>query len=72
MKTYLKLHFNSEGKNPLDIIRMVKEVGFVPMVGDYDFVIEYDSPSDYADIVTRLHEVLAGSKVYYRLVSKED
>ncbi len=71
LKTYLKLHFYSEGPNPLEIVKLVKQIGFLPVVGDYDFVIEYDTPSEYADIVRRLHDALAGTRVYYRLISKE-
>ena len=71
MRTYLKIHFSSEGENPMEAIKRVKEVGFVPVVGDYDFVIDYCTPEEYEDIIRRLHDALGGSGVYYRLVSRD-
>ena len=71
VRTYLKIHFNSEGETPMDIIKRVKNIGFIPVVGDYDFVIDYKTPTEYSDIIKRLHDTLAGSKVYYRLVSRD-
>ena len=71
MRTYLKIHFNSEGENPMETLKRVKKVGFIPVVGDYDFVIDYNTPGEYSEIISRLHDALAGSGVYYRLVSRD-
>ncbi|RLF49622.1 MAG: hypothetical protein DRN20_01570 [Thermoplasmata archaeon] len=69
MKTYIKLYFNSEGAPPMEVINTLKSVGFQPVVGNYDFVIEYESPQEYAEILTKLHNALRGKRVSYTLTT---
>jgi hypothetical protein len=56
----------------LDILKSIKELGFSPVFGDYDFVREFDNPEEYGDIVSGLHKTLKGSKVYYSLSTKKE
>jgi len=49
----------------------VRKVGFVPVVGQYDFAIEYEKADDFARIVTELHRILRGTRVRYELMTEE-
>jgi hypothetical protein len=40
VKTYLKLEFSSEGAKPSDIIKRLEDLGWKPVIGEYDFVME--------------------------------
>jgi hypothetical protein len=72
MKLYLKLYFSSEGASALDLIQRIEEMGFSPYVGDYDLVINLDSPEEYGEIVTQLHKMLKGTKTMYRVMTKRE
>ncbi|MBI5000241.1 MAG: hypothetical protein HZB92_01760 [Euryarchaeota archaeon] len=71
MKLYIKLQFSSDGKDPLDVIRLVEGVGFSPVVGDYDFVIDFATPEEYGRILKRLHLSLKNSGVHYTLTTRK-
>ena len=70
-KTYLKLYFSSEGPDPMEVIDKVKGIGFKAVVGNFDFVIEFDTPEEYGGILAALHETLRGTNTRFTLTSKE-
>ncbi len=72
MKLYIKLYFNSESISPLEIVKSVKELGFKPIVGDYDFMIDVETPEEYGLTVEKLHETLAGTSTAYRLNTRPE
>jgi len=72
MKLYIELYFSSEGTPPQVIIKKMKDMGFEPVVGQYDFAKEYNNPEEYAGIVKRLSKELEGTKLRYRLVTRAD
>jgi hypothetical protein len=72
MKLYVKIYFSPEGASPLEIIRILKENGFMAVFGQFDFVKEFDSEQDYNDNVTRLYAVLKGTGVMFRINTKID
>jgi len=72
MKLYLKFYFNSEGVSPLETIRIVRKIGFIPEVGDYDMVIRFDDPEEYTKIVESLHTTLKGMNITYTLTTKKE
>jgi len=72
MKLFIKLRFNSEGSSPLDVVKSMKDIGFSPVFGDYDFVIQFEDPEEYGKIVTKLQDALKGTSVYYSLSTKKD
>jgi len=41
MKTYLRLWFNSEGAKPSEINQRLISLGFKPMQGTHDYVMEW-------------------------------
>jgi uncharacterized protein with GYD domain len=71
MKLFVKLRFSSEGAFPLDVIKSMKDIGFSTVFGDYDFVISFEDPDKYSEIVTKLHDTLKGTKVLYSISSKK-
>ena len=70
MRLYIKFYFDSEGISPLDVIKKVKGIGFVPEVGDYDASAPVPSPENYSSLVTKLHETMKGSKAIFTLTTK--
>lgn len=70
MKLYIELYFSSEGLSPQKIVKKMKDMGFKPVVGQYDLAKEYDSPEEYGKIVKQLQSELQGTKVRYRLITK--
>ena len=40
MKTYLKIQFSSDGAKPSHIIKRLEDMGWRPVVGEYDFMKE--------------------------------
>jgi hypothetical protein len=60
METYLRVTFHSEGAKPSEVADRLREFGFVPTQGNYDFVYDWSgSPTrdqilDLADEVTNL------------------
>lgn len=71
MRLYIKFQFDSEGKTPLEIIKITKELGFTPEVGEYDASIPFTNPAQYGEIVRDLCKALKGSHVLYTLTTKE-
>ena len=72
MKLYLKLYFSSEGASAFELIQRIEDMGFSPYVGDYDLVIDFNTPEEYGEIITRLHEMLRGTKTLYRVMTRKD
>ena len=72
MQTFIKFQFRSDGASPFEIIKKLRELGFKPVVGDYDFKMVYGSPEEYAQHVNRLHAALKGMNVNYTLTSGND
>ncbi len=71
MKLYLELYFHSEGSDPLVIVRNMRDLGFEPVVGDYDLVKEYNTPAEYSDLVKKIVRTLKGTNVRYRLITRK-
>ena len=72
MKLYLKIYFSSEGKSAIDIIKIAEKVGFDPYVGDYDFVLDYETLEEYEEIIKRLHKMLKGTKTMYKVSTRKE
>lgn len=72
METYLRVTFHSEGAKPSEVADRLREFGFVPTQGNYDFVYTWhgsparDQLEDLADEMTRL---LQGYRVLVEIES---
>lgn len=71
MKLFVQMYFSPSDPNPLDIIKRVKDLGFEPVSGAYDFVYKYDDPSMYGKKVKELTEALKGTDTRFRLYSEK-
>lgn len=67
MKLYVKIYFSTEGISPLEIIRILKEAGFLAVFGQYDFVKEFENEKEYNDIVAGLYTALKGTGALFRI-----
>ena len=72
MKVFIKLFFSTEGPNPVEILKKVKELGFQPVFGNYDLVKEVSEIDEYMSLVKNLHTKLRGTKVLYNLYSTKE
>ncbi len=72
MKLYLKIYFSSEGKSAIDIIKIAEKVGFSPYVGDFDFVVDYETMEEYEQIIKKLHKMLKGTKTMYKVSTRKE
>ncbi|MFP3872569.1 MAG: hypothetical protein ACLFVL_06790 [Candidatus Aenigmatarchaeota archaeon] len=72
MKLYVEVYFSASGIDPMEVIRKIKDAGFEPVVGEYDFVIEYGSPEEYGKAVDRLTRALRGSEATFRLITRKE
>ena len=72
MKLYLKIYINSQGASVLEVIKIAEEMGFSPYVGDHDFVIDFETPEEYGELLTQLHEMLKETKAFYTVTTRRD
>lgn len=70
MKLYIELYFSSDGTEPMKVIKKLKDIGFDPVVGEYDFAKDYDTPAEYGDLVDNLSRALRDTGVNYRLITR--
>ena len=70
LRTYVKFHFNSEGASPLHVIGVTTVLGWVPEAGDFDASKDFDCPEKYTSEIEKLHNVLKGKNVTYKLTTK--
>lgn len=72
MKLYLKMFINTEGASTLEIIKFAEEMGFSPAVGDSDFVIDFETPEEYGEILERIHTIFKGTKALYTVTTRRE
>ena len=73
MKLYVRVIFNSEGASPIELIRVMSELGFQPVMGEFDFYYELEGkPAKYRETLRQLHERLRGLKVMYTITTKKE
>ena len=72
MKMYVRVMFSSEGASPIALINAMADLGFHPVMGEYDFFYELDAkPANWKDTLAKLHEQLRGLKVMYSVTTKK-
>ncbi|MFO7991088.1 MAG: hypothetical protein R6U61_02195 [Thermoplasmata archaeon] len=70
MKLYIELYFDSDGSDPMTVIKKMRSLGFEPVVGEYDFAKEYETPEDYRELVETIARALRGTGVRFRLITR--
>lgn len=77
--TYMEVYMNSEGAPPKELVHKLKEHGWHPVYGRYDFGYRWNGNwgskdsnfQEYADFVNQWHELLKGYNVHYSLRTYE-
>lgn len=70
MKTYLTIWFNSDGGRPSEITEKLKDLGFMPVKGNYDFEYEWDEEAQVDEILSigdKIQKELKPYKVLFTL-----
>lgn len=70
MKTYLVVWHSSEGKNPLDVLERLSDLGFSPRTGYHDYEYDHGREIDMDALMQfsiKVHETLRGTGVLYKL-----
>jgi len=73
VKTYMKLVFSSEGAKPSEVIRRLEDLGWKPVIGEHDFVLE-SGPGEgvgesFRRMLDKLQEALRGTDVRFTVYS---
>jgi hypothetical protein len=72
MKSYLTIYLSSEGAAPSEVVERLMRMGFQPIAGEHDFVIEWDengSVQDMIEVANQVHATLKGCKVMFKMES---
>ena len=70
MKTYLTIWHNSDGERPTGIIERLKNLGFKPLQGNYDFVYDWGGNVKIDDVLAtgdKIQQKLNGCNVTFKL-----
>lgn len=70
MNTYMTLWFSSEGKRPSEVTDKLKEIGFVPIKGLYDYKYDWDDGAPLDEVLrigNRVQSALKDHKVLFNL-----
>ena len=73
MKTYIKIQFSVDGANPSKIIDILDDLGWKPVVGEYDFMMEGafggGIGSSFKEMIDEVTTALKGTGVRYSVYS---
>ena len=77
LTTYMKVTLNSEGATPTEVTKTLKEYGWTPILGPYDYWYHWTKEYNVDDIEVEsflpnfdtVHRTLRGMNVQYSLVT---
>ncbi len=77
--TYMEVSMNSEGVSPKELTNTLKQYGWTPVYGRYDYAYRWDDNwgnkdhniQEYFDHMNKVHQVLKGFNVWYSLRTYE-
>ncbi|MGA7922775.1 MAG: hypothetical protein WCA77_02230 [Thermoplasmata archaeon] len=70
METYLRVTFHSEGAKPSEVADRLRDFGFVPTQGNYDFVYDWSGPANrerLLDLCDEVSRLLRGYRVLFEI-----
>lgn len=78
--TYMEVSMYSEGATPTELTHKLKEHGWHPVYGRYDFAYKWDQNwgnketniQEFLDYINTWHEVLKGYNIHYSLRTYEE
>ena len=78
--TYMRVTLNSEGATPTEVTTVLKNLGWVPIIGPYDYCYKWTEITPFTDTsgiepdlpnFDKVHQTLRGRNVQYSLVTYE-
>ena len=72
MRTYVRVIFNSEGADPQEVTKVMRELGFEESMGMHDFVYKWKEKATIEDVIrlmTEMHGRLNGLDVHYEITT---
>ncbi|MCI4321811.1 MAG: hypothetical protein L3K18_08170 [Thermoplasmata archaeon] len=72
MRTYVRMVFHSEGASPLDVLKVMRELGFEESMGMHDFVFKWKdraSLDEVIQLVGKMHARMKGLDVNYEITT---
>ena len=77
--TYMSVIFHSRGASPIEVLKIMKGLGWKPMFGGYDFAYEWDidftidekSFQEYCEHINILHNRMENLNISYTLKTFE-
>ena len=67
MRTYVDVTFNSDGVDPIEIVKDFEKLGLRPIRGVHDFCFDWSSDEDFRKKIKEIHEAMKGKIIQYRL-----
>jgi hypothetical protein len=70
VETYLRVTFHSEGAKPTEVADKLREFGFAPTQGNYDFVYDWNGSANrdqLLDLCDEVSRLLRGYQVLYEI-----
>ena len=69
VKTNIKVYCSSEGAAPREVIKQLKEIGFEPALGRFDFTYHWEADPSIEEVMKlldRVVEALKGKQVLFK------
>lgn len=72
IRTFIRIELSSEGESPKEVVERMRQIGAMPVVGDYDFELSLGDDERLFDRLQDIHHALRGSNVRYSVVTRTD
>ncbi len=72
MRTYVRMSFHSEGASPIQVLDVMRSLGFEEVLGIHDFIYKWKDRTAIDDVVrltTEMHQRLKGLDVSYEITT---
>jgi hypothetical protein len=72
MRTYVRMIFNSEGSNPQEVVKLMRQLGFEESMGMHDFVFKWKNKTTLDEVLTLvgdMHSRMKGMHVSYEVTT---
>jgi len=72
MRTYVRVIFNSEGADPQEVTRVMRDLGFEESMGMHDFVYKWKnraSIEEVLNLISTMHARIKGLHLNYEVTT---
>jgi hypothetical protein len=72
MRTYVRMIFDSEGASPVEVLAVMRELGFEESMGMHDFVYKWKDRASLEEVlklIGSMHERMKGLHVNYEITT---